>query len=530
MSQRELSAGEKRILGSIGAFDIPRIITVDTISESATEEETPSLGEDAYNQDQMIELAKNDLNVLGGLAMPEIFVYLFPAILVGVWSLLKREVEKVKVFSQVALGIPRGHAKTTLIKLFILYCILYTNKRFILIIGRIQDHAENILSDVFSMLNESNIQELFGNWELDVPKKRNNLRQFTFRGRNIIVAAIGAGGSVRGLNLGNARPDIIILEDIQDAEDAKSEVISTQLMDWMIGTAMKAKSPMGCLTIFVGNMFPGKHCILRQLKDNHRWIKFISGAILQDGTALWEELRSLESLVEEFENDMASGKADIFLAEVMNDIETAVSTRFEVGKIQRWPWRDDEIPQGKMIIIDPSSGKADRDPCSIGRFEVFDGKCGLREVMEGNFSPGETIGHALIWALRHGIKLIVCESTAYQSTLLYWFNKVAEDLGISGIQFMPIHSTSIAKNSRITDMLRGLVANEQAIHDCCRSAAFKQIVEWKPLRRNNNDGILDLLTFAQRALNDYEGLMLSQEEIIIQELDSEKTIEHAYAF
>ena len=64
---------------------------------------------------------------------------------------------------------------------------------------------------------------------------------------------------------------------------------------------MKAKSPEGCMFLFVANMYPTKTSILRKLKSNPTWVKFIAGGILADGTSLWEDLQPIQQLLSEFE-------------------------------------------------------------------------------------------------------------------------------------------------------------------------------------------------------------------------------------
>lgn len=504
------------------------------------------LEESPFYLEQVRQLAKEDLNFLGGLLMPTIFKFFFPPVLLGAWMLLTREVVKIRVFSQIALGIPRGHAKTTLMKIFVVWVVLFTDKKFILIVARTATMATNIIADISDMLSEPNVIAAFGDWRDKEETNRTDLKKFYFQGRPVIIAGIGAGGSVRGLNLKNARPDVIIFEDIQDAADAQNKEISKALITWMFGTAMKAKSPDGCLFLNIGNMFPSPYSIMRQLKDNPTWIKFISGAILEDGTALWEELRPKHELIAELENDMAAGVPEIFFSEVMNDTESSINANIDTSLIKGWIWNEADSPQGKMIIIDPAKGnlstaggmivendtkkKKVLDPISIGYFEVYDGMPALRYLKEGDFSPGQTISIALGMALRHGCKIIAVESNAYQATLLFWFNDIAVKLNITGIFFVPIHSTNVAKNSRILGMVRSLQAGEQAIHPEVRSRVVKQLLDWKPLKRDNDDGILDLLSMAPRVLSEFQGLMLSEEEIVIQEGSCVPTIEQAWAF
>lgn len=486
--------------------------------------------EQSYNKDQVVELARNDLNMLAGLAISTMFRYLFPREFVAIWQLLLQLVHKTGDFSKVALGIPRGFAKTTVIKLFILYCILFTKKVFILVICSTEAHATNIIADVIDMLNENNIVRLFGSWKLGIEVDRQDLKKFGFRGRNIILAGIGAEGSIRGLNLKNERPDVMIFDDVQTAECAESKVQSETLERWMIGTAMKAKSPHGCLYLFAGNMYRTPYSILKKLKQNPTWVKFISGAILADGTSLWEELRPLKSLLEELDGDIAMGHPEIFFAEVLNDTEAGYNTKVDFALIKPWPWGEHELPQGKAIIIDPSSNKVGGDDVAMGYMEVYDGTPAMRDVIEENLSPGNTIRRALLLALRHNCKLIAVESNAYQYSLLYWFGVISEELGISGIQFVDVYSGSYSKNSRITDMLKLLTSGEIIIHQQIKSVVMHQISEWSPLRRNNVDNILDLLSYMPRVLELYGYAMATDTDMAVLEASQSGVVEDNHAF
>lgn len=469
------------------------------------------LQEGNYNTDEVIEACKSDLNFLASITAPELFQFMFPPVFLAIWKLMvdaAREklvdpvTEFVKKFPQLAIGIPRSHAKTTLIKFFVIFCILFTNKKFILVISSTANLAENVLSDIKDMLDEPNIKRLFGDWRLGCETDRNDLKKFGFRGRNIILAAIGAEGSLRGLNIKNARPDLMIFEDLQTRECADSQLQSETLEKWMIGTAMKAKSPAGCLFLFIGNMYPTPNSILRKLKNNHTWIKFISGAILADGSALWEELRSLSDLLEELDSDIAAGHPEIFFSEVLNDTNAGTNTSVDFSRFAAWPYREEDLPQGKFILIDPSTG-AHLDHDCLGYFEIYDETPCFRSLVQGHFSPGVLIKKALILALSTGTKLIVCEATAYQFTLLYWFEQVCTSLGIEGLIFMPIYQTQTSKNSRISKGLLSLTSGEIILHPNVVSLVQEQISNWKPMKRDNVDDILDLISNCKKVLVDY---------------------------
>jgi len=476
------------------------------------------------------QAAKLDLNFLAALIMPTVFKFLFPTVFLSVWVWLLSFVHIARIFPQLALGLPRGFGKTTLIKIFIVYCILFTNKKFILIISASAKLAEAIVADIADMLDEPNIKKVFGDWRLGMEKDTQAMKKFGFRGRNITLAALGAGSSLRGLNIKNQRPDIMVFDDIQSAEDAESEVISTALEKWMIGTAMKAKSPHGCMFLFIANMYPTKWSILRKLKLNPTWTKFIAGGILRDGTSLWEKLQPLKQLMKEFENDLASGHPEIFYAEVLNDENASSNNLIDLSKLPDSPYSEGDIPGGNFIIIDPATDKIGSDEVSVGYFEIHNGYPCLMEVTEDRLSPGDTIRTALKYALTHNCRLIGVESNAYQYSLLYWFNFICQQLGIEGIEAVELYSGVRSKNSRILEMFKSLGKGEIFIEKNAKAASFAQIISFNPIRRDNTDGILDLLTYANKTIEMYMEFIISNTIMEAQEYDALEVEEFNTAF
>lgn len=473
------------------------------------EEDFPDSGQNVpisevgVNTEEAVSLARESMDFLAGLALPTMFSFFFPAVFKQVWNWLRGYAHKVRVFPKLALGLPRGFGKTTVIKLFVLYCILFTQKRFILVICARAGLAENIISDVIDMLEELNIKRLFGDWRLSVTKDTQDVKKFGYRGRNITLVALGAGSSMRGINLRNDRPDVMIFDDIQTKECAESKIQSEALESWMIGTAMKAKSPFGCMFLFIGNMYPTQYSILRKLKHNPVWTKFIVGGILSDGTSLWEELQPIVQLIEEFQNDLAMGHPEIFYAEVLNDENASSNSLIDLNELPEFPVQEGDIAAGKFIVIDPSNDKINSDAVAIGYFEVHEVRPSLMEVEEDSLSPLETIRVAITMGLKNNCRVIFVEGNAYQYSLLFWFEHVCKQLSISGFSFIPIYSGSRAKTSRILDWFKAYAKGECFVHPRARAQVHAQILDFKPLKKDNVDGILDLMTYSIRIVNEF---------------------------
>lgn len=464
--------------------------------------ETVDVGADGK---EAIHLARTDLNFLGMLAAPEDFVFPFPAFYLALFSMLTAFESKIERF---AIGIPRGFAKTTFIKLLCLWYILFSGKKFILIVGASEELAVNTLSDICDFLSESNILALFGRWNTQASVETQSLKVFHFRGRDIILRAVGVGTKVRGINRKNARPDVIIMDDIQTREDAENPEISEQILKWVLGTLMKARSNSGCTYIYVGNMYP-KNCILEKLKNNTQWTSLIVGGLLVDGTSLWEELRPAEELLAEYQSDLEMGHPEIFVSEILNSTELTGASGIDPHKFPPLPeYYDIEDAEGSFILIDPSSGKKTGDDCTIGHFSVCDSKPIFDSLQTGTFSPLETIKAAIAIGMERNTRLICVEDVAYQTTLLFWFNHYCEENGISGFEFVPLSPKGRNKNSRIKKGLLQVIAEEIYLHSNVRSLVISQVVDWNPLKVNNKDDIIDLLGYVEEVVREYPELIV----------------------
>lgn len=474
----------------------------------STASEDPQEG--GYDYDQVVQLGKTDMDFFAGLALPTVYKYPFPDLYLQFWALITGILYRTRDFSQIALGLPRGFAKTLVIKLLILYAIIYTPKRFILILCENEDKGKSILADVADMLSEANIKEVFGNWEENKESDTLIRKKFSYRGKTVIIKCAGAGTGIRGISEKFARPDFMIFDDIQSREDSESELLAKQLETWMTATAMKAKSPEGCTFLFVANMYPTKGSLLRKLKSNPNWIKFIVGGILADGSSLWEELQPIAQLLREFQNDLAAGQPQIFYSEVLNDENASVNSAFDISSIPAYPYDEHELSSGAYIIIDPATDKANADAVAIAGVIIIDGRPVIRKILASKLSPGDTIREALKMALSLEASLIAIESTAYQYSLKYWTEVVFAQLGIYGIQVVDIYTGQKSKNSRILEMFKQLVPPttggsipDIVLHPECKAQVTSEIIGFNPLKTNNVDNVLDCVTYAPRVLEQH---------------------------
>lgn len=464
-----------------------------------------SLDDAYYSTGDVKRFAEEDLDFFGSLVLPEVVTMDFPKFYIQLFQMLRECLIKERDFSKFAIGFPRGHGKTMFLKLIIVYIILYTKRKYVLVIGANIGKAEAILSDVCDMLDSYNVQETFGGWRYDLEKDTKDLKKFSFNGRPVILQAAGYGTAIRGSNEKNSRPDVMIFDDAQTKECAESLVEAQKYINWFLGTALKAKNPTGCTYLYVGNMYKDMEirpnsgiygCMLRNLQRNPSWTSFIVGAILEDFTALWEELQPLEQLLAEFREDLALGQPEIFFAEVLNDPQANTSYFIELDKIVVTERHQDDAHQGCYIVIDPATNKATPDQMVFGVVHLYDGLPQIHHVEAGKYSGPESVYKGIELAMQHGASLIVVEANAYQYSLIDWFQFAFGQLNLNGLAVEPLYTKGVSKNSRILQMFRDVAKAKLAFSRQAHSLVLSQAAVFDPRRSNNVDDILDMCEMA----------------------------------
>lgn len=467
------------------------------------------------SRNQIIAKMAVDLNFLSRFLLPELSRYEWPWLLVAVWNLIVdcvAELQNKAGEANLGVAIPRGFAKTTFMKLYIVYCILFTRHTFILIVGSVDDNAENILKDVISILSSPQVRTVFGHWDAQKFNDRQDFKHFKFLGKDIILKAKGANTSLRGINVENRRPDIILMDDIQTEENAKSPVESQNLKTWIMSTLLPTVSPEGGINLFVGNSYSYEGAILPLLVKSPEWLTLVLGCILSDGTSLWPELHPVAKLLASYKRDSDMGLEAAWLAQYMNAVDINRANLIDLAKVggmfaKRWPDlaassdRCAESAQCKYIVIDPSTSKVNADDTAVGLFYAVDGIAVLRSVMAASYTPKQLIIKVLALARRESVPIVFVEGVAYQTTLVFWATEFTKSLGMEDtlrwVEVMPERSS---KNSRILIMFAQCENGELYIHPDAWIPFKNEASNFDKLKTNNKDNVLDVAHYGPLVL------------------------------
>lgn len=196
------------------------------------------------------ELAAFDMSYFGRAYLPHYFIRKSPHFheeLDGIWShgVMKgrNPLTDAKVISRLkgsrqVVAAPRGHAKSTNFTFKDdLHAVLYGYKHYILILSDSSEQAEGFLDDIKTELEDNaNIIMDFGSLKGDKVWRTGTILTKT----DIKVEAIGSGKKVRGRRHRNWRPDLIVLDDIENDENVNTPEQRKKLKSWFDKAVSKA--------------------------------------------------------------------------------------------------------------------------------------------------------------------------------------------------------------------------------------------------------------------------------------------------
>ncbi|AYA77346.1 hypothetical protein DOE78_18885 [Bacillus sp. Y1] len=222
------------------------------------------------------------------------------------------EVSNVKTNAKVAVAAPRSHAKSTyLSKAFPMHEVLYRRRKYIIIISETPSVSMANMEWIRNQLKfNEKLRADFG--PLLSPKDQANItdKSDAFiawhptdsggRKQLSLVEAASTGQALRGRNWNGSRPDLIVLDDLEDARpggNASTPEQRSKLRDWFSQTVMPLGDPKGMRTAFVymGTTVHFDALLMQVLYNRSDFESRVYRAIIDmpERADLWEEMRQI---------------------------------------------------------------------------------------------------------------------------------------------------------------------------------------------------------------------------------------------
>ena len=347
-----------------------------------------------------------------------------------------------------AVGAPRGEGKSTQVtQLFTLWCIVTGQKHYAVIVMDSIDQAYPMLEAIKAELEfnprlKTDFPEVCGQgrvWQAGTIVTANDVK----------VQVAGSGKKLRGLRHGPYRPDLTVLDDIENDEQVRNPEQRDKLNAWLTKTVL----PLGGVgqkydVIYIGTILHYDSVLNRTL-NNPFWhgIKFKAMKRWPDRMDLWDRWEEL------FRNDGETVAEAFYLAnkdEMKRGAKTSWSARGVLAlmkirardghatfdsEYQNDPVSGEDAPFAKSMkfwtdlpsdlvyfgSLDPSLGKAgaSRDPSAIiiGGYQRQTGKLYIVEAQIKKRLPDLIIEDVIRLHREYRCKLWFVETVQFQEFL-----------------------------------------------------------------------------------------------------------------
>lgn len=298
------------------------------------------------------------------------------------------------------------------LRTFPLHCLSYPAKErdYIVIIKGNQTMATNKLKE---LIDEYKNNPLVRHNLVQVKEQNANAFSVDVKNElgevvNVRIEAYGKGASIRGLSNQDRRPKVIVLDDIQDKEDARSETVTETDWNWFLSDVIFLGKT--ARIFLIGNNL-GERCVIERTIKNAEELKFkaLRIPVMKDGKATWEEKQSIEEIEEERASYAAIGKLDIWYAEKMCQALAEENRIFQEEDYRYYSPhnREDIISRSNLYAcLDPASST---NPTACYRAITLTGVDAdnywfLLDVKFGRWDSAETIDKIFNIVIKYGLK------------------------------------------------------------------------------------------------------------------------------
>jgi hypothetical protein len=328
----------------------------------------------------------------------------------------------------IAIAAPRGLGKTSIARTVAARSMLFQETNFILYLSQSSTFAEmqteNLKNDLRS---NSLLKELFGDikYANDLDDTFSKLAWVAYG--NTLVLPRGAGQQVRGANWRNHRPQLIIIDDLENAEEILNPENRKKLSKWFFGDLLRCVSKYDNDYRFIYiDTIKHEDALLVKLLNSNQW-KSITLEICDDDLKSKAPMyMSDEEIKAEYDAYEEVGELDTFYMELRNIPIAATDAAFRKEYFKYYDEMEEKLDENKeienVVIIDPAKTvkphSAESAVVGIGIDRVTK-KIYVRDVVAKKFHPDQLVDEALLMCLRLKARVLAMEVTSLHEFITY---------------------------------------------------------------------------------------------------------------
>lgn len=456
---------------------------------------------------EMVELGAVDSTFFAETFFPKTMRQKSPAFHRPLW-------EKLDSTSRlVSIQVFRGGSKTSIARVYGAKRIAYGYARTILWVGKSQDHAIHSVKWLRKQIEYN--RRFAETFQLSPGSKWQDVECEIIHGIDehpITVLAYGMTGSIRGVNIDDYRPDLILLDDVLDEENTATPVQRQKTEALVYGALKESLAPASESPDAKMVLLQTPHNVddvsMKSMKDAEWdsarfgcWTPETENLPQEEQESAWEERLPTIVLRAEKQAAIARNQLSIFTREKECRITSQETSTFLPHWLQYYELSP---PRGEMQIImaiDPVP-----PPSEVELAKGLKGKDSEALTVVGRFKKDFYLleysvktGHTPEWTIMEFFRLarkwrptkIVVETIAYQRTLAWLLRKAME----RERQYFVLteNSDKRSKYTKIVDGLTGVASNGHLFVKAEHGDFIQQFNEYPDVK---HDDVLETVAIA----------------------------------
>jgi len=315
-------------------------------------------------------------------------------------------------------------------KAFPLYRLMFPSQaeQYIVLVLRNQRNASKKLKEIAAIHQSDPLFQLNTKQVVEQSAEAYEVELHDWENCRVRIEAYGKGATLRGINWNGRRPDIVIMDDVQDFEDAQSPTILEKDWDWFLSDV----KPLGknSRIFMIGNNL-GEKCLIERVFEHSKELGFKTmriPALDEVGNPTWPEKFSLDYLLKEKEAYRKAGKLEIWYRERLCQSIAAENQVFRREWFRYYsPNEKQKLAQSCRVYITVDLAISEKETADYTAICVVavdeNNRWYVLDVIYGRFDPSTTM-EKLFWAVqKYRPVLVGIEKVQYQAAFQHFLEK-----------------------------------------------------------------------------------------------------------
>ena len=367
--------------------------------------------------------------------------FFFPDIFYSEYSVLHRQILNVidSGRKKSVVAAPRGLGKTsTMLYGLASRHILFESKKFIIYLSNSADNAMLQTDSLkHELLSNPTVRRFFGSVKtkrIETEYEEQFSKKAWVTTGGTLVLPRGAGQQIRGLLYHGRRPDLVIIDDLEDKEEITNEKLRKKNKEWFFSDVMKCISRYDNDYEFVYiDTLKHEDALLQELLDADDWNSLCQSVCDDDYNTFAPQFMTTDEIKAEVKDHRKKGILDVFYREMRNIPVATETATFKpeyfryytegIKQITAYPDNDNSKKIEKIntedlinvVIVDPAKEpqihNADTAIVGIG-VDRTSKKIFIRDIVSNKLYPDQIYKEAFQMVFRLKAMILAVEVTS----------------------------------------------------------------------------------------------------------------------